>query len=111
MPPRLGGIDYNLGRVFVSERTWGEPSNECFLSNAEIERIKEHILTTPRVQVKRIIFHDPATIVFWQDGTKTVVKCMPGQPYSEYYGFLAALAKKVYGSNSAVERIVREYSK
>lgn len=26
-------------------------------------------------QIKNVIFNDPATIVFWKDGTKTVVKC------------------------------------
>ena len=61
-------------------------------------------------EVDRIIFHKPATIVFWADGTKTVVKCMEGQEYSKYYGFLCALAKKVYGTNSAVERIVKSKS-
>ena len=25
--------------------------------------------------IKKVIFHDPATVVFWKDGTKTVVKC------------------------------------
>lgn len=25
-----------------------------------------------------VIFHNPATIVFWDDGDKTVVKCQPG---------------------------------
>ena len=61
-------------------------------------------------EVDSIIFHEPATIVFWADGTKTVVKCMEGQEYSKYYGFVCALAKKVYGTNSAVERIVKNKS-
>ena len=26
-------------------------------------------------KIKKIIFNNPATIVFWEDGTKTVVKC------------------------------------
>ena len=27
------------------------------------------------LNVSKIIFNPPATIVFWEDGTKTVVKC------------------------------------
>ena len=57
--------------------------------------------------VKRIIFNDPATIVFWKDGSKTVVKCIEGEKFVPYYGFLAALAKKVYGTNSEVNRIIK----
>ena len=60
--------------------------------------------------VKRIIFNDPATIVFWKDGTKTVVKCMEDTPFNPYYGFVCALAKKVYGSNSLISRIVDKYT-
>ena len=60
-------------------------------------------------EVERIIYHEPATIVFWSDGTKTVVKCMKEQEFNKYYGFIAALAKRVFGSNSAVERIIRKY--
>ena len=58
-------------------------------------------------QVDRIIFSPPATIVFWKDGTKTVVKCADGEPFSEYNGFAAALLKKVFGSNSAVKKIIQ----
>lgn len=60
-------------------------------------------------KVKRIIFHNPATIVFWEDGTKTVVKCMKDQEYSKYYGFLAALGKKIYKNNSHLQHIIEEY--
>lgn len=55
--------------------------------------------------VKRIVYHDPATIVFWQDGTKTVVKCMDGEPFERYAGFCAALAKKVFGSTSKAKKV------
>ena len=55
--------------------------------------------------VKRIVYHDPATIVFWQDGTKTVVKCMDGEPFEKYAGFCAALAKKVFGSTSKAKKV------
>lgn len=56
---------------------------------------------------KKIIYHDPATIVFWEDGTKTVVKCSPGETYNKYVGFCACLAKKIYSNNSRVNRIVK----
>ena len=56
--------------------------------------------------VKRIIFNDPATIVFWTDGSKTVVKCEKGQPFNKYYGFCAAVAKRVFGNNSRVSKLV-----
>lgn len=55
----------------------------------------------------RIIYNSPATIVFWSDGTKTVVKKRKGERFNEYNAFCAALAKKVFESNSAVNKIVK----
>lgn len=55
-------------------------------------------------QVKRILVSVPCTIVFWADNTKTVVRCPEGKDFSEYEAFTAALAEKVYGSNSQVKK-------
>ena len=45
------------------------------------------------------------TTVMWSDGTKTIVKRDEDEPDDEYTAFTAALAKKLYGSTSAVKRI------
>ena len=56
---------------------------------------------------KRIIFNNPATIVFWEDGTKTVVKLSKGEKFNSYNAFCAALAKKIFENNSRVRAIVK----
>lgn len=56
---------------------------------------------------KRILRSGRATIVFWKDGTKTVVKRTPDEPDNEYAAFTAALAIKVFGSNSKVKRVIQ----
>lgn len=55
---------------------------------------------------KEIIYNDAATIVYWTDGTKTVVKCNENDVYSEYSGFVAAVAKKMYGGANAINRLI-----
>lgn len=55
-------------------------------------------------KVKQVIYNPPATIVMWDDGTKTVVKCMDQEWYSPYYGFCACICKKMFGSSSAARR-------
>lgn len=57
---------------------------------------------------KRIIQNGPATIVFWKDGTKTIVKKSPDSPDDIYYAFCSALAKKMYKTNSALKRSIRD---
>lgn len=47
--------------------------------------------------ISKVISHEPATIVFWKDGTKTVVKCQEGDTYDLEKGILYAIIRKVYG--------------
>ena len=49
-------------------------------------------------EIKNVIFNDPATIVFWEDGTKTVVKCQDGDEFDPEKGLVMAIAKKAYGN-------------
>lgn len=48
--------------------------------------------------IKNVIFNDPATIVFWTDGTKTVVKCQDGDEFDPEKGLAMAIVKKVFGN-------------
>lgn len=51
------------------------------------------------------------TTIKWTDGTYTTVKASEGDEgeRSAYMAFCAALAKKIYGSNSAVHRVVNRH--
>lgn len=48
-------------------------------------------------RISRVIFSPPATIVFWKDGTKTVVKC-ENEPFDAEKGIAMAVAKKMLTS-------------
>ena len=56
----------------------------------------------------KIIRSGNRTIVFWTDGTKTIVKRADDEEDNLYHAFTAALAEKVYGSNSKVKKILRD---
>jgi hypothetical protein len=49
-------------------------------------------------QIKNVIHNEPATIVFWSDGTKTVVKCQDDDVYDPEKGLAMAICKKVFGN-------------
>ena len=55
--------------------------------------------------IKKVIFNNPATIVFWADGTKTVVKCQEGDYYDEEAGLAMAIAKKALGNNGSYYKV------
>lgn len=83
------------------------------LRTAYVTRVPERYISVDicafdfeRLLPVKIIYNVPATIVFWNDGTKTTVKCGNGERYNKYHGFCAALAKRIYKTNSQVNRIV-----
>lgn len=49
--------------------------------------------------IKDVIFNDPATIVFWIDGSKTVVKCQKGETFDPEKGLAMAISKKFLGND------------
>ena len=51
----------------------------------------------PKIRVKKLIFDYPATIVYWYDGTKTVVKCREGETFDKETGLAMAICKKLIG--------------
>lgn len=59
--------------------------------------------------IKDVIFNNPATIVLWGDGTKTVVKCQDGDEYSEEVGLALCIAKKALGNKPNFNNIFRKW--
>lgn len=68
-------------------------NNNLFFSPSEINI---NINNIP--EVKKVIFNDPATIIYWKDGTKTVVKCQKGDYFDLEKGFAMAFLKKCWGN-------------
>lgn len=52
-------------------------------------------------EIDKVKFNKPATIVFWKDGSKTVVKCQKGDKFDKEKGLAMAITKKVYGTNKS----------
>ena len=84
-------------------------------SNFEVDKYCYDDVVTPRdllnsiygmssssiPEIKNVIFNDPATIVFWEDGTKTVVKCQDGDEFDPEKGLAMAIVKKSYGNKGS----------
>lgn len=59
--------------------------------------------------IDHVIVNGPATIVFWTDGTKTVVKLAEGEYWNPEIALCFALAKKVWGTNSQIHKLARKH--
>ena len=59
-------------------------------------------------EIKNVIFNPPATIVFWQDGTKTVVKAT-NEVYDPEKGLAMAIAKRALGNQGNYYNIIKKW--
>ena len=60
-------------------------------------------------KIKNVIFNPPATIVFWRDGTKTVVKCGEHDIYDPEKGIAMAIAKRAFGDKGNYYNKIKEW--
>ena len=69
-------------------------------------------VTPKKYQIKKVVANPKknATTVIFEDGTVTVVKKSPDDPEADIFSVVAyAVAKRIYGSNSAFKREVVEH--
>lgn len=58
--------------------------------------------------IEKVIFNDPATIIIWKDGTKTVVKAH-NEAYDPEKGFAMAITKKALGNEGNYFETVKKW--
>lgn len=58
---------------------------------------------------EKVIFNNPATIVFWDDGSKTVVKAQPGEIFDKEKGLAMAFAKKASGNKGHYNEVFKKF--
>lgn len=59
--------------------------------------------------IKKVIFNDPATIVLWEDETKTVVKAQDKDQFDKEKGLAMAIAKKALGNEGRYYEIFKKW--
>lgn len=106
---------YNIVRNITAavERELGDHSEVAFAEYCRQDIRSVKLLSVDLVKhpdIKDVIFNDPATIVFWKDGTKTVVKATE-EEYDPEKGLAMAIAKKRYGNKWSYYNIFKHWLK
>lgn len=60
-------------------------------------------------RITNVIFNPPATIIIWDDGTKTVVKCGDNDIYDPEKGMAMAICKKTFGNKGNYCNIFKKW--
>lgn len=86
-------IPYAIGRKTIS--CFGE--DIILVEDTSKQFVKNTYNTMFSCDIEDVIFNAPATIVFWKDGTKTVVKAT-NEEFDPEKGLAMAIVKKLYGN-------------
>lgn len=89
------------------------PSPRSDTMNQQMEEI---IMTNARYTIPNIdevIFNETgrATVIRWSDNTKTVVHCGEGETFDRYTGFIACIAKKMFGDTASAKKLMNSKDK
>ena len=93
-PPGIDFSEITIGGDYV-------PIEEISVT---LEFCKPHLPT-----IKHVIYNDPATIVMWDDGTKTVVKASHGDVFKPEMGLAMAIVKKAYGNKGNYYKHIKKW--
>lgn len=63
------------------------------------------------IAIKDVRFSPPATIVFWSDNTKTVVKAQNGELFDAEKGLMACIIKRITGNTGRYNELFKKYIK
>lgn len=89
------------GRDLITECDWyAPPIGRLQIDNVDKWRVyadSTTLLTFEVPRIEKVIFNDPATIVFWSDKTKTVVRCGKDE-FDKEKGLAMAISKKALGN-------------
>ena len=83
-------------------------SNKSPSANKEAAERSNYMPTDIRRFIKKVKFNPPATIVFWTDNTKTVVKCS-GEDYDPEKGLAMCICKKVLGDKGNYYEVFKKW--
>lgn len=70
---------------------------------------KKTASATNTVAIKDVIFAHPATIVYWSDGSKTVVKCSEKDVFDPEKGLAMAIAKRCSGNKGGYYKEIQNW--
>ena len=81
-------------------------SNNRYCENCEKgNKFKGLETKKEKTHIEKVIYNPPATIVFWSDDDKTIVKCSKNDTFDPEKGLAMAICKKSCSENNYYKEI------
>ena len=100
------------GERFVSFRRFRDLKIELMALRVRLSTMVNTFYGVPdslKNGIKNVVFNNPATIVFWTDGTKTVVKCGKDEEFDPEKGLAMAISKRFLGDKGNYYEVFKKW--
>ena len=111
-----GYIDYNATQALSNYVATGIVSNfqdkaytPKFGGEFNMQTSKDGSVKVGKFWITKVIHNNPATIVFWNDGTKTVARIQDGEAYEPTTGLMVCVLKKMIG-NDQTQKLLNDWA-
>lgn len=103
---------YEMRPASIEYSAYGDnhyTENELTLTLENWVKFNKDYIIDRKEDIEKVIFNDPATIVYWKDGTKTVVKCQNDDKFDKEKGLAMAIVKKLFGNKGNYNKVFKKY--
>lgn len=99
-------FDNVLGIIYSDDVDLSKRYNQL-VNNEFVNKLCNQIIKDSKCkpQIKRVLYKNPAVIVFWTDNTKTVAKCAESDVFDREKGFMIAVLKKYLSSRNVMQML------
>lgn len=104
--PMKYALDYSDGEDYTAAIKYWKADVESTYQLMRDVYGKGNAMYLPRIE--KVIFNDPATIIVWKDGTKTVVKA-ENETFDPEKGLAMAIAKKALGNQGNYYEVFKKW--
>lgn len=75
---------------------------------ATMSKLDDYRMHNKYFRIRKVIFNDPATIILWSDGSKTVVKA-ENEEFDPEKGLAMAISKKALGNEGNYYNVFKKW--
>lgn len=103
-----GFIRFDKEKPFTFDIQNAFSENQWWMANTILGKDKEMTPKMTIMNIEKVVFNGPATIILWKDKTKTVVKCMEGDTYDPEKAVLLACLEHTMGGKAPAKKWLKK---
>ena len=105
-------LDNVEGEIESHHAVIGSRVHACFSGIGGLFRISDLSSGTQKrriLNINKVYFNPPYTVIIWEDGTKTKIKCQDGDIYDPEKGLALAISKKALGNKGSWYEVFKKF--